>query len=121
MATGANRVALGPRPQVVAEGGGVGDEEEMADVDEEEEPAGEAGDITMAEIGTVTRTATDIETVTETGALATNDQSDPAQLLKVIRVDNCGAGDGSRMQGGDCVLARATERKRRYWDQPFDI
>ena len=33
---GANRVALGPRPQGVAEGGGDGDEEEMADVDEEE-------------------------------------------------------------------------------------
>jgi hypothetical protein len=34
MATGSNRVVLGPRTQVVAEGGG--DEDEMADVDEEE-------------------------------------------------------------------------------------
>jgi hypothetical protein len=72
-ATGANRVALGPRPQGVAEGGGDGDEEEMADVDEEEEAAVGARDITMAEIETATRTATDIETETETGALATND------------------------------------------------
>jgi len=46
MATGSNRVVLGPRPQGVAEGGG--DEEEMADV-EEEEAAGEARDVTMAE------------------------------------------------------------------------
>jgi hypothetical protein len=68
MATGSNRVVLGPRPQGVAEGGG--DEEEMADVDEEE-TAGEARDITMAE--TETETATDTETVIETGALATND------------------------------------------------
>jgi len=31
------------------------------------------------------------------------------------------AGDGSRMEGGRSVFARATERKRRYWDQPFGI
>jgi len=73
MATGSNRVTLGPRPQGVAEGGGDGDEEEMEDVDEEEEAAGGARDITMAEIETATRTATDIETETETGALAIND------------------------------------------------
>jgi hypothetical protein len=72
MATGSNRVVLGPRPQGVAEGGG--DEEEMADVDEEE-AAGEARDVTMAETETetATRTATDTETEIETGALATND------------------------------------------------
>ena len=72
MATGSNRVVLGPRPQGVAEGGG--DEEEMADVDQEE-AAGEARDVTMAETETetATRTATDTETEIETGALATND------------------------------------------------
>jgi len=72
-ATGANRVALGPRPQGVVDGGGDGEEEEMADVDEEEEATGGARDIKMAEIETVTRTATDIETESESGALATND------------------------------------------------
>ena len=36
-------------------------------------------------------------------------------------MDHCGAGDGSRTQGGRSVLARATERKRRDWDQPFGI
>jgi len=71
MATGSNRVVLGPRPQGVAGGGR--DEEEMADVDEEEEAAGEARDVTMAEIETATRTVTDTETETETGAQATND------------------------------------------------
>jgi len=47
--------------------------------------------------------------------------SDPAQLHKVVRVDHCGNGDGSRTQGGHSVLARATERTSRYWDQPFSI
>jgi len=70
-ATGSNRVALGLRPQGVAEGGG--DEEEMVDVDEEEEAAGGARDITMAETETATRIAPDTETETETGAQATND------------------------------------------------
>jgi len=105
----------------VADGGGDGDEEEMADVDEDEEAAGGARDIPMAEIEIATRTATDIGTETETGALAPNDLSHPAQLRKIIRVDDCGAGDGSRTQGGRCALARATERKKRYWDQPFGI
>ena len=36
-------------------------------------------------------------------------------------MDHCGGGDGSQMQGGHSVLARATERKRRYWDPPFGI
>ena len=71
-ATGANSVALGPRPHGVLEGGGDGDEEELADVDEEEKAAGGARDNTMAKIETATRTATDIETEIETGALATN-------------------------------------------------
>ena len=61
------------RPQGVAEGGGEGDEEEMADVDEEEEAAGGARDVTIAEIETATRAATDIETETEMGALSIND------------------------------------------------
>ena len=90
MATGSNRVMLGPRPYRVAEGGG--DEEEgMADVDEEEErAAGEAGDITMAETETETATwtATDTDTEIGTGARATDDWSDPAQLRKVIRVNH---------------------------------
>jgi len=75
MATGSNRVMLGPRPQGVAEGGG-DEEEEMADVDEEEEEAaGEARDVTMAETETetATRTTTDTETENGTGARATDD------------------------------------------------
>jgi len=123
MATGSNRVVLGPRPQGVAEG--VGDEEEeMADVDEEEEEGvGEATDVTMAETEseTATRTATDTETEIGMRARATNDQSDPAQLRKVIQVGHCGTGDGRRTQGGRSVLARATERTRSDWDQPFSI
>jgi len=64
MATGSNRVVLGPRPQRVVGAGG--DEEEMADVDEEEEAAGEARHVMMAEIETGTRTMTDTKTETET-------------------------------------------------------
>jgi hypothetical protein len=123
MATGSNRVMLGSRPQGVAEGGG-DEEEEMADVDEEEEEAaGEARDVTMAEneTETVTRTETETETEIGTGARATEDLSDPAQQRKVIRVDHCCAGDESQTQGGRSELARASERKRRDWDQPFGI
>jgi hypothetical protein len=47
---------------------GRGDEEKIADVDEEKEVAGGAREITMAEIETATRTATE----TETGTVATN-------------------------------------------------
>jgi hypothetical protein len=122
MATGSTRVVLGPRPQWVAEGWG--DEEAMADVDEEEEEALREGrDITMPETETenVSRTATDTETEIETGALATIALSDPAQLRVVIPVDYSGAADGSRMQGGRSVHARATKRNRRDWDQPFGI
>ena len=36
-------------------------------------------------------------------------------------MDNYAAGDRSPMQGRLSVLATATERKRRYWDQPFSI
>jgi len=89
----------------VAQGGG--DEEVLEDMDEDEEAVGGAEDIMMAETETVTRSASE----TETGALARNDQSDPAQLRKVTRVDHCGADDGSRMQGGRSVFARVTERK----------
>jgi hypothetical protein len=72
MANGSNRVMLGSRPQGVEERSG--DEEEMADVDEEE-AAGEESDITMAETNTetTTSTATDTETEIETGSLATHD------------------------------------------------
>jgi hypothetical protein len=77
MAMGSNRLVLGPRPEGVAERGG--DEEVMADVDEEE-AAAEPRDLTMAgtKTETATRTATDTETEIETAALATNDYSDPA-------------------------------------------
>jgi len=82
MATGSNREVLGPTTQGVA--GGEGDEGEIADGDEEEEAAGEARDLMMAEIDTATRTVTDTETETELGVLATSDQCDPAQLRKAI-------------------------------------
>jgi len=75
----------------------------------------------VADTETATRTATVSETETETGALATNDLSDPAQLRTIIQIDKCGAGGGSRTQGGRRVLARATERKRTDCDQPFGI
>jgi len=74
IATGSNRVVLGPRPQGVVEGGG--DEEDRADVDEEEEEAaGEARDVTRADTETETspRTATDTETEIGKRALATDD------------------------------------------------
>jgi len=118
-ATGSNRVVLGPTHKGVAER--VGDEEEMANVDEEQDAAEEKSDVMMAETETATRTATDTETETEQGALATNHQSDPAQLRKVIRMNHSGAGDGSRTQGGRSVFARATKKLMRYWDQPFGI
>jgi len=81
MAMVTNSVVLGHRSRggAVAQGGS--EEEEMADemVDvQEEEAAGEARDVVMTETGTGTTTAT--ETETEVGALATNDQSHPAQL-----------------------------------------
>ena len=94
MTPGSNRVVLGPRAQGVA--GGEGDEEEMADVNEEEAAGGDARDVTMAGIETTIKTATDTKIETETGALATNDQSERAQLRKVIQVDHCIVGDGSR-------------------------
>ena len=70
MATVSNRVMLGPRPEGVADA--VGDEEEMADVDKEEQAIGGARDIAMAETETATRTANDTETEIEMGAVATN-------------------------------------------------
>jgi hypothetical protein len=73
MASGSNRVVLGHRPQGVAEVGG--DEEEMADVDEEEDDVPEeAREVTMAvtETETATRTVTDTATEIETGAPATD-------------------------------------------------
>jgi hypothetical protein len=121
MANGSNRVVLGPRPQGLVEGWG--DEKEIANVDKQEEGVGEAREITMAKTETETATgpATDTKTEIETGALDTNNSSDPTQLSKIIQVDDCGAGDRSRTQGGRNVLARATERNRRDWDQPFSI
>ena len=85
-ATGSNRVRLRPRPKMIVKGGG--DEKEMADVDEEEQAAWEARDITMAKSVAATWTMTDNKTVTETGALPTNDLTDPAQLRRVIQMDH---------------------------------
>jgi hypothetical protein len=109
-ATGTKRVVLGHRPRGVAAAGCRKTEREMADAEEEEGTA-EARDvmITEAEIASMTPTATE----TEAGAMATNDYSDQEQLRKIVRVDHCGAGDGSRTQGGRSVLARAIDRKRR--------
>jgi len=105
IAMGTNRVVLGLRSKGAAAAGG-SEEEEMADV-EEEEATGEPRDVTMSEtetkIATTTGTKTEIDT--EAGALATDDQSDPAQLREVIRVDHCGAGNSGRTQGGCSVLA----------------
>jgi hypothetical protein len=61
-AIASNRVALGPRPQWVAEGGRDAGVEEMADVDQEQEAAGGATAATMSETESVRRPATDIET-----------------------------------------------------------
>ena len=114
MAMGTNRVALVHRPR----GGGAADggREEKADGDQEESMR-EARDVMMSEARIATTTATE----TEAGALATNHWNDPAQLGNVVLVDHCGAGDGRRTQGRRSVLARPTERKKEYWDQPFGI
>jgi len=80
VASGTNRVVLGPRPKGAAEeGGGGGSEAEMEDVGEKE-ATGEAEDVTMTETANTTATETEIGAETELGALATNDQSHPAQL-----------------------------------------
>jgi hypothetical protein len=71
MAKGSNGVVHGPRSQ--ADVDGRGDEEEMADVDEEEEAAKEARDITMDKTETATTTATGTKIETDTGVLATKD------------------------------------------------
>jgi len=90
MAKRTNRVVLCLRPcaRAAAEGGSA--QEVVADV-EEEEAIGVARDAMMTENETATTAATE----RQAGALASNDWSDPAQLRKVIRVDYCGAGDGS--------------------------
>jgi hypothetical protein len=73
VASGTNRVVLGPRPQGAAEeGGGGGSEAEMENVGEKEEP-GEAEDVTMTETANMTATEPEIGAETEMGALATND------------------------------------------------
>jgi len=45
----------------------------MADVDEQEEAAGEATEVTLAGTETATRTTTDTNTATKLESLATND------------------------------------------------
>jgi len=119
-ATGMHRAVFGRRPRGGARAGGGSEEEEMADemTDEmadvqEDEEAGEERDIMMTETETATPVATHTETETEVGALATIDKSDPSQLRKVIRRDDCGAGDVSRTQGGQSVLAKVTERTKK--------
>jgi len=116
MATCSDRVVLGPRPEGVAEGDE--DEEKMPDVDKKEKAAGEARDVMMAvtETDIVTRNMSDIEIETETGALATIDCSDPAQLHKVMRVDHCATGDWSPTQCWCSVLAKAKKRHSTDWD-----
>jgi len=69
VASGTNRVTLGPRPKGTAAEGG-GSEAEMTDV-EEKEATGETKDVTMTE--TANTTATETRTETETGAPALND------------------------------------------------
>jgi len=113
IALGMHRVIFGHRPRggVAADGGSK--EEEMADM-QNMEATGDAGDVMMSEKGIGTTAAT--ETETEARALATNNWSDLVQRCKAIQVDNCGAGDRSRMQGGRLVCPRATGRKCRFWD-----
>jgi len=80
VASGTNRVTLGPRPRGTAAEGG-GSKAEMTDV-EEKEAMGETEDVTMTE--TVNTTTTETGTETETGAPAAHDQSDSAQLPQVV-------------------------------------
>jgi len=121
IATDSHRVVPCPRPKKVAAAGGV--DQEMVDEEEEEEAAGEARDITMAESETeaATRPVTATETEIKTAGQATNDLTGPAQLRKVIQVDHCGAVDGNRMQCSRILLATATEKNRRDWDQRIGI
>lgn len=76
VASGMNTVVLGNRPRRTAKEGG----ESKVDLKdaENEEAMGEPEDIMMTENATMT--TTDTVTEAETGALATNDSSDPAQL-----------------------------------------
>jgi len=77
--TGTNREVLGCRPMGGAAAEGGSEEEEMTDV-QGEEATGEARDVVMTEIegATTATTATESETETEAGTLASNDSSDPA-------------------------------------------
>jgi len=93
VASGTNRVVLGPRPEGTAAEGG-GSEVEMADVEEVEAMA-EVEDVTMTEPANTTATESGSET--PVGALATSDSSVPAQLRWVVRVDHCSAEDGNLM------------------------
>ena len=92
--------------------GGAEAEEEMTDVDKEEEAAGVARDLKMAETETetVTMIATNTKNEIETGALVADDLSDQAQLGDDIGVERCGTRDGSRTQAGCSVLVKATSR-----------
>jgi len=70
IATGMNRVVLGPRHKGVTTDGG--SKEQMANV-EQEVAMGEARDIRVARTEIAPKTITETETETKMGALATND------------------------------------------------
>ena len=72
MATGTNRVVLGPRFRGGSAAEGGCKEEEIADV-EEEEATGEARDVMMTETETETETVNTATTETEVRTLTTND------------------------------------------------
>jgi hypothetical protein len=73
VASGTNRVVLGPRRKGAAEEvGGGGSEAEMEDVGEKE-ATGQAENVTMTETANTTASETEIGAETEMGALATND------------------------------------------------
>jgi hypothetical protein len=116
-----NRVVLGPMPRGAGADGGI-EKEEMADMDEEE-GMWVAGNVTMTKTESefATMSASESATETEAGARSTKDYCDPTHLCLVIRLDYCGAGIRSRMQGECSVHSRATYRGRKYWDQPFRI
>jgi len=96
LASGANKVVVGPLPKgTAAEGGGTEAERaDVEDVEETKDPGG-AEDITMTGTGNTTTTETEACTETEMVALATNHLSAAAQLFKVVHVDHCHAGDRS--------------------------
>jgi len=111
-AIGSNKVVLGLWLKGVAEGGGK--KEEMVDVEEKD-----ARDISMVETKAATSTVNKTKIETKMGAQATNDWSDPAQLCKIIWVNDCNGGDKSQTQRRQSVLVTAMQRQRRDWHQLY--